>query len=328
MIRRALQGAVLATACLFLVPAPVQANPLDIPSAAPPQFRALLREKLHANRGSFGTESRIDLGSKHGYRLLAIGEGNVVALVVMRDRNPRGAAARKARSRSQLVTAYVTRGRATRTRIKGSFGSFGDIDVRFRPSGRVVADAPRGCRGRPHFTFRYGIFVGRIRFTGEDHYIAVRAHRAKGRLRSPLRLHCRRQIGVPLEQQARSSGQRKSPQFAGLFAERRQVTSSTGLLVLSAGKRALLLAFQEESLGDMAKLSYGLVTARGPSLRYNESLTSATLEPPRPFRGKGEYRAAPDGTTTWAGSLAIAFPGAPRQPLTGPDFTAELDAGF
>jgi len=319
---------VLATACLLLASTPAQASPLDIPSAAPPQFRALLREKLHANRGSFGTESRVDLGSKQGYRLLVIGEGNVVALVVMRDRKPRGAAARKARSRSQLVTAYVTRGRATRTRIEGSFGAFGDIDVRFRPSGRVVTDASRRCRGRPHFTFRYGTFVGRIRFTGEDHYVAVRAHRAKGRLRSPLHLHCRRQIGVPLEQQARSSGQRKSPQFAGLFAERRQVTSSTVLLVLSTGKRALLLALQEESLGDMAKLSYGLAVARGPSLRFNESLTSATLEPPRPFRGKGEYRAAPDGTTTWAGSLAIAFPGAPRQPLTGPDFTAELDAGF
>ena len=327
MTRRALQGAVLATACLFLAPA-VQANPLDIPSAAPPQFRALLREKLHANRGSFGTESRIDLGSKHGYRLFAIGEGNVVAFVVMRDRDPRGAAARKARSRSQLVTAYVTRGRATRTRIQGSFGSFGDIDVRFRPSGRVVTNEPRRCKGNPHFTYRYGTFAGRIRFTGEDHYVAVRAHRAKGRLRSPLRLHCRRQVAVPLAQRKRSSGQRGSPQFAGLFAERRQVTSSTGLLVLSAGERALLLAFQEEGLGDMAKLSYGLVMARGATLRYNESLTSATLEPPRPFRGKGDYRAAPDGTTTWAGSLAIAFPGAPRQPLTGPDFTAELDAGF
>jgi hypothetical protein len=315
-------------ACLLLVPAPAQANPLDIPSAAPPQFRALLREKLHVNRGSFGTESRIDLGSKHGYRLLVIGEGNVVAFVVMRDRNPRGPAARKSRSRSRLVTAYVTRGRATRTRIEGSFGSFGDIDVRFRPSGRVVTDEPRRCKGRPHFTYRYGTYVGRIRFTGEDHYIAVRAHRAKGRLRSPLRLHCRRQVGVPLTQRARSSERRRSPQFAGLFAEHRQITSSTGLLVLSVGKRALLLALQEESLGDMAKISYGLVMARGASLRYNESLTSATLEPPRPFRGKGDYRAAPDGTTTWAGSLSIAFPGAPRQPLTGPDFTAELDAGF
>jgi hypothetical protein len=316
------------TACLFLGPASVQANPLDIPSAAPPQFRALLREKLHSNRGSFGTESRIDLGSKHGSRLFVVGEGNVVAFVVMRDRNIRGAAARKARSRSRLVTAYVTRGRATRTRIEGSFGSFGDIDVRFRPSGRVKTEGPRGCRGRPHFTFRYGTFAGRIRFTGEDHYVAVRAHRAKGRLRSPLRLHCRRQIGVPLEQQARSHGTTSSSRFAGLFAERRQVESSTGLLVLSEGNRALLLALQEESLGDMAKLSYGLTMARGPSLRYNEFLTSATLEPPRPFRGKGSYRAAPDGATTWTGSLSIAFLGAPRQPLTGPDFTAELDAGF
>ena len=315
-------------ACLLVMPTLAQGNPLDIPAAAPPQFRALLREKLHANRGSFGTESRINLGSKHGYRLLVVGEGNVVAFVVMRDRNIRGKGARKARSRSRLVTAYVTRGRATRTRIEGSFGSFGDIDVRFRPSGRVIADGPRGCRGRPHFTFRYGTFAGRIRFTGEDRYVAVRAHRAKGRLRSPLRLHCRRQVGVPLEQRAHSSETRGSSQFAGLFAESRQVESSTGLFVLSTGKRALLLAFQEEGLDGMAKLSYGLTVARGPSLRYNESLTSATLEPPRPFRGKGRYRAAPDGTTTWTGSLAIAFPGAPRQPLTGSDFTAELDAGF
>ncbi|MFI5025385.1 MAG: hypothetical protein ACHQCI_01350 [Solirubrobacterales bacterium] len=327
MIRRALWGVALAATSFLLAPTLTRANPLDIPAAAPPQFRALLREKLHTSRGSFASESRIDLNSQHGYRLVVIGEGNVVALAVMRDGRPRSATSHRPRSFSQVLTGYVTRGTATPTRIKGSFGSFGSIDVRFRPSGRVVTDDPRRCGGRDHFTYRYGTFVGRIRFTGENHYIAVRAHRAKGRVRSPLHLHCRRYVPVPLAQRGRSTKNESLP-YAALTAEHREVTASTGLLVLRSGRRALLLALQEENLGRMAEVRYGLMLTESNVLRHNEALTAATLSPPRPFHGKGIYHAAPDGTTSWTGSLSIAFPGAPRLPLTGTDFAMELEAGF
>jgi hypothetical protein len=91
---------------------------------------------------------------------------------------------------------------------------------------------------------------------------------------------------------------------------------------------ALLLALQEETDGQMAIIRYALAFVRDSVLSHNDALTSATLRPPRPFHGKGVYSAAPDGTKTWSGSLSVAFPGAPRQPLTGPDFTTQLEVGF
>ena len=52
----------------------------------------------------------------------------------------------------------------------------------------------------------------------------------------------------------------------------------------------------------------------------DDALTSATLRPPAPFHGKGTYSAGPDGTKAWTGPLSVAFPGAPRFPLTGTQF--------
>ena len=50
--------------------------------------------------------------------------------------------------------------------------------------------------------------------------------------------------------------------------------------------------------------------------------------PPAPFAGKGIYRAAPDGSTTWSGTLAVFFPGEPRLSLSGPPFKPTLHSGY
>ena len=63
------------------------------------------------------------------------------------------------------MTAYVAHGTATTHRIKASFGDFGAISVRFRPSGRVIKSRKgRGCRGPDRYTSRPGVFaVGDVR---------------------------------------------------------------------------------------------------------------------------------------------------------------------
>lgn len=331
MIRRLLGGAALATVCLSLVPAATSANPLDIPAAAPPQFRALLRAKLHVSERRSSAESRIMLEPRHGYRLMVIGEGNLVALVVMRKQGFGGVRFRSAANRGQaigqIVTAYVTRGTVTPTRIQGSFGRFGSVAVRFHP-GRTAKEAPRRCRGHSRYTVRFGTFAGHIRFTGEDHYVAVRAHRARGRVRTPRHPRCRgRRIPRPRSRDHAVGGP-SNRDLALLRAEDRRPTASTSLFAFQIRELALLLALREESKGRIAEVRYALAIVSDSVLSYDDALTSATLDPPRPFHGKGIYNAAPDGTTTWAGSLSIAFPGAPRQPLTGPEFAAQLEVGF
>jgi len=319
--------ALAALALSLLVPAGSSASPLDIPAAAPRQFRALVRAKLHTSERRHSADTLVELGSQHGYRLTAIGEGNLVAFVVMRGRDFRHAHPKPGQAISQVVTGYVTRGTVTPSRIEGSFGRFGSIALRFHPSGRAAKQDPGRCRGHDRFTIRHGVFVGHVRFTGENRYVTVRAHRAKGRVRTPRHLRCRNSHVVELRARA-SSAKRASQPEEWLFAEDRRPTDSTGLLMAQEGKVALLLALDEETGGKMAVVRYALAVARRQVFSHDDALTSATLRPPRPFHGKGVYRAAPDGTTAWTGSLSISFPGAPRLPLAGADFATDLEVGF
>jgi hypothetical protein len=306
------------------------ASALDIPAIVPPKFRAAVRARLHMPRPPHQFQSRFDIDVGRGYTLSAIAEADTVLLEIHKP--PR-------RSRhdtpfaglNEAATGYVARGTVTPNRIAASFGKFGSVDVRFRPSGRVVkSHFRRRCHGADHMTSRLGVFVGNIRFRGEKRFIAVRAHRAKGSVRSPLDLNC---AGGPARLSSRARGgqplrTQSSAVPTFLSVGWRHTVDSTELLAFSVGTRALLLVVDQKSLGKMAEVRYALSIVPGKALTANEALTAATLKPPAPFEGKGIYRAAPDGSTQWGGSVSVAFPGAPRLPLTGEGFRAELGAGF
>ncbi len=326
----------LATALIGLsalvLPSSALANALDIPAAAPPKFRALLRAKLHMPPPHHGFETRFDLEAKHGYKISVVGGGNIVAVEVTKPL-PHGKEDLLERliGSKQAVTAYVARGTVTEHRIAASFGRLGRIDVRFRPSGRVVESRPgRRCHGADHYTSRLGVFVGSIRFSGEKHYVAVRSHRAKGKVRTPLHLHCASiPHGVRSDRRARPVPHHTAFTPTFLTATRRHGVSSVELITLGIGRSTLFAAITEEGLGSMARIRFALTTAHSKkAVVLNDPLTKATITPPPPFRGKGTYRAAPDGTTTWTGPLSVTFPGAPRLPLTGEDFETTLEAGF
>jgi hypothetical protein len=331
-MRRLLVLTVLMAFGVCAVPALATADGLDFPAAAPPQFRALLREKLHLPPPHHKFESRFKLEAQHGYTVTVVGEGDIVALVVSRPlSHGKGNLIEKLLGFKKAETAYVARGTVSERRITASFGKFGKVDVRFRPSGRVIEyGRRRRCRA-DHFTSQLGVFVGGVRFSGEGHYLAVRSHRVKGTVRSPLQLECRSRSPHRFTSSARARPVRGGPTFAPtvLAATSRHGVSALELLTLQINKTTLFVSFNEESLGSMARIRFALAT--GPSKKafsFNDALTAAAITPPAPFHGKGDYRAAPDGTTTWAGSLSVSFPGAPRLPLTGEGFEATLESGF
>ena len=139
MTRRAQVVAALAVLCALVLPSSSYAGALDIPAAAPPRFRALLRAKLHMPPPRQGFESRFDLQAQHGYVVSVVGEGDIVAVEVRRPTHPRkGNGLEKLLGLKQAETAYVARGTVTPHRIAADFGQFGSVDVRFRPSGQVV----------------------------------------------------------------------------------------------------------------------------------------------------------------------------------------------
>lgn len=332
MTRRAQIAIALVVLCVLALPSSSLAGALDIPAAAPPQFRALLRAKLQMPPLRHGFESRFDLKAQHGYTVTVVGEGDIVVVEVSRPTHPRkGNGLEKLLGVKQAVTAYVTRGTVTPHRIKASFGQFGAVDVRFRPSGRVVESHPhRRCRGTNHFTSELGVFVGGVRFSGERQYVAVRSHRVKGRIRTPLHLHCSSlPPGFAASSRARRVPKSRPFNLAFLTATWRHAVSAVELITFRVGQTTLFAAINEEGLGSMARIRYALVTAPSKkAFALNDALTEATIAPPTPFHGEGHYSAAPDGTTSWTGPLSVSFPGAPRLALTGEAFEATLGSGF
>jgi hypothetical protein len=331
-MRRPPAIAALATAVLCALPSFAMAGALDIPAAAPPQFRALLRAKLHMPPPRHGFESRFGLKAQHGYTVTVVGEGDIVVVEVSRPlAHGKGDLLEKLFGFKRAVTAYVTRGTVTEQRIIASFGKFGKVDVRFRPTGQVVESARRRrCRGADHFTSQLGVFVGGVRFSGEGRYVAVRSHRAKGRIRSPQHLRCSSRPPRAFSS-SRARPVREHPSFIPTFlaATSRHGVSALELIAFRLRKTTLFAAINEESLGSMARMRFALATAPSKkAFSFNDALTRATIRPPAPFHGEGTYRAASDGTTAWTGPLSVSFPGAPRLPLAGEEFETTLESGF
>jgi hypothetical protein len=322
-----------ASTALALLAAPTvsSASPIDIPAAVPPLFRAAVRSRVHTPVAHSSFVSKFDLKTGQGYSVSVIGFSDIVGIEVVRN-GPHNHASQGQRksSRGRAVSVYVARGTVTPNRLEASFGELGRVSVRFRPSGQVRETKPRShCRGPDRFTSHLGAFLGSVRFTGEDHYISVRAHRAKGMVRSPLHLRCAsRHLSSPVSQASRQV--HEEPSFSPTFfaANSRHGVTATEFLTVQVAKKTLSLAIEEESKGSVAEVRYAFAVASSEDFVTDDSMTTASLTPPTPFSGKGSYSALPDGTKTWTGPLRVFFPGAPRVPLTGPQFEVSLASGF
>jgi hypothetical protein len=260
-----------------------------------------------ASNPSFGVKTR------NGYRVSVHGSGADVSVSV-------------ARGHRLAFTTYVARGTATANRVRASFGRFGRISVRFRPSAnRTWETRHRRCRGAHRFVVRNGVFVGHIDFRGEGGYVSVHSRRAKGKVRE-LAAKCKRgrrrasdlrSIHLPP-----SAGEPEPPV---LSASWREGLRSAGFTAIR-GRKAIFAAFSEESHGRVA-ISRLAASLGSPVRRFNvdDAFTFARAAPPAPFSGTGVYLAAPEGTRTWTGSLSVDFLGANDFPLTGPPFKVTLE---
>jgi hypothetical protein len=214
-------------------------------------------------------------------------------------------------------TLYVARGVATPNRLQATFGQFGKVLMRFHESSKHTV-----CHGTARFLRRKGVFAGNLRFRGEKGYVSVRVHRASGGIlepsgRCPRRRHQHDHFDFSIFLETPSA----------FLAVERQGVNSTGLLALEFGPLSEVFAFREESRGQLAVLRDAFIEPR-KAFHVNEAASAASVSLASPFHGHGYYRAAPDGSSTWSGNLSVNFPGAPRFPLTGPDFKTYLEAPF
>lgn len=214
-------------------------------------------------------------------------------------------------------TLYVARGVAQPDRLQATFGHFGKVLMRFHESSEHPV-----CHGTLRLLRHKGVFVGDLRFRGENGYVSVHVHKAAGGIlepagRCPLRRH----------HHGHFDGSIFFDTPSAFLAESRNGVNSTALLALEFGPFSEVLATHEESRGKLAILRAAFASPHKP-FHVNEAATAARISLSAPFHGSGHYHAAPDGTTTWTGDLTVNFPGAPRFPLTGPEFKTFLEAPF
>lgn len=215
-------------------------------------------------------------------------------------------------------TLYVARGVATPNRLQATFGQFGKVLMRFHEASKHLV-----CHGLERFVRHKGVFAGSLRFRGENGYVSVHVHKAVGGILEPAGRCPRR----PHRHHHFNGSEIFFTSPSAFLAESRQGVNFTGLLALEFGPFSEVLAIHEESRGKLAILRAAFANPH-KAIHVNEAATAAHISLPAPFHGSGHYRAAPDGTTAWTGDLAVNFPGAPRFPLTGPEFKTFLEVPF
>jgi hypothetical protein len=253
--------------------------------------------------------SGFTVAAGHHYEVQVYTFGSAVILEVVRENH-----------RHFSVSAYLARGVATPHRLQATFGRFGKVSMRFRPPAR--GDGVKSiCRFGERLSRHRGLYVGHLDFKGENGYVALDLHRAKGAIVTPAG-RCRHRHLTPA--QIERALESLFEPVSGLFAVSREGVASTNFLSFKNKHRTIFLAAHEETHGKLAIIRLASARAK-KGFSVNEAVTSGRFSPPAPFHGTGRYRATPDGSTTWTGPLSVNFPGAPRFPLTGPAFKALLE---
>ncbi len=282
---------------------------ISVALALPPPLLpalAIAKDSLPARSATF------TLSGTNGYLISVEGEGNHVRVLVSLGKPQPG--------HFEMAEYSLQGAPELRNGIEADLGSLGEISVHFKPSGRTQIrkfHKPKGCKGPQTVTRRLGTFTGTIRFDGEEEYTVIDKRRVRGSLGAPPKVVCKLTVLA-----APPPPPRKHGAYLGTTAHNNRLGFAAARE--GVGKPASYVASLKERSGRVSIWRY--VSLAGPSLsfKYDHALTSATVEPPSPFSGSATFQRAKGISPTWAGSLAVSFPGAANVPLTGSSFSAIL----
>jgi hypothetical protein len=331
---RAFIAGIVVLAALLAPPAAAVAAP---PPSAPALFARAMQVRdevglLRQNAGPLGplgrrTLSELKFTNRDGYAITVIGFGQTVALSVSRDHgHPNGRSVKRS-----STTTYLAHGKVTPTSIQASFGDRGRIAVRFRPARRSLRAGPNaGCkRSSDGLLGRLGVFVGELRFRGENGYTSAEVHRVQGGTIDFKALIACLLGGARPGRRALVSGVRTHPSHrpkrTTLIADRKTALSRTVFGAQArGGGRVRFIALDESSEGSLGTIRIATASAPAASFAFDDHLAGATVAPPAPFSGSGAFQHGVGSEKSWAGSLAVSFLGAPGTPLTGSPFKTQL----
>ncbi len=334
----------IAIATAALLPATAIGEPSRTPLSQIPALsssgdaRALLRMTAHpaASSTPHSALPSFSFVASKGYEIVVEGAESTVFLSVFR---PGAVSSRSTSSRSSgvtqgpssfgaAITTYIARGKVSAAGVRAGFAGLGRVAVHFHPSRR--ATPPRGCHGADR-SLVPGVFRGEVDFEGEGGYTAAHIHRVRGIVRLLGYSRCSRPA-TRSPRRSRSSHPVSNPDRAKITSFDAEWKSALGTTLFSAATgrahTARYLAATEQSAGQIAIYRLALAFAPSQTFVFDSALSSASLTPPAPFSGTGSFQQGDAGTRSWAGPLAVSFPGAEDTPLTGPQFTTQLTSSW
>lgn len=267
------------------------------------------------------------LSASH-YQVGAEAEGSTAILNVSRED--------RAQHR-RTETAYVSRA-TTEGGIRAVLPGIGRIAMRFHPTGpwRPIHKCLKGLSPER----RVGVFVGRLRFVGEDRYLVLDRRRVAGSERS-----ARRRCSTPGgDRRSRRRPSRRPLRLALPSTEPSPGKRDPGTQVVAdlhdgplarefwAYKRPdrplKLVAVEEDVRGGLGTYRALSTLAPRSDLSVDPKLSTAHLKGVAPFSGSATLTRAANGSRLFTGNLTASFIGDPGVPLTGPEYRTRLSRGF
>ncbi len=223
--------------------------------------------------------------------------------------------------------SYTAKGLTSPTRIKTRLGKLGRVSVRFHSHGNPKQKPlPQGnCRGGAE-TVEPGTWVGQIEFEGEQAYTAVHATRARGTVTNSPKLTCSKhedqEVGNSLDFKLTLLS--ASSEARGIFSAAFQITSEAHPELNGSTFNASLLEVHNRGVSIIRSIEADAKNNAFALTEEDSHVTSATLEPPAPFKGTATFQQTKGSKGSWTGTLAGDFPGRGEVTLAGPEFAAEV----
>jgi hypothetical protein len=206
--------------------------------------------------------------------------------------------------------------------IRGKIGDLGRFDVRFTPHGPPHhLPRYRFCSG-PGPTIHPGTVHGTIRFRAERGYTRAVASRAGAELETLPSQRCR---------YGERGHSKHPPQFVATLSADHEAggpgTHFDAFRFAPGSRPPARRVFYEvadyEQLGSISvirKIRLAADTSTFLLPNFATAPETAVIRPPAPFTGSATFARTPESTFSWAGDLAINFPGIDPLPLAGTDF--------
>jgi hypothetical protein len=218
---------------------------------------------------------------------------------------------------------YTFHGRVSGAGIHAKIADLGVIDLKFSPSGNVRhGKPPKHCDG-PRATQVEGHFVGELDFHAERGVTGFDLTSTKGSVAAPG-WRCRKESFEDYLQAAPSGS---------------TYTLLQAIVPGRPGGFTALAAVDAEHPGPIgAEFSASARTHRGSvtvdhlavalaknALSFDRTLTTATVDPPRPFTGNAAYCRTCATGSRWTGDLSVLLPGIDGPiAMTGSDYRPTL----